>query len=238
MINNTAVRVGIVALLVPLTYLGANWVQASLDVRGTDMPDWTFHKMPYRLGGWQGEETKMDSKLAERTGAKLDTIIERTYRDKQGHAIRMHAAMFDNPAAGVIHSPMVCYQSQGWKKLSESRESLQLPTELTNLPDTLAIPISISTWEYEKENRKVIVVYWYQIGDHFLFGRWDLGIKIRWALAGKPKWPALFKVMLEADLIDEKDSKTAILGLSEQVAGWTNKAERRNGKGMLGLQTE
>ena len=61
----------------------------------------------------------------------------------------------------------------------------------------MTIPVSISTWEYEKKNKKVMVVYWYQIGEHFLFGRWDLGIKIRWSLAGKPKWPALIKVMME-----------------------------------------
>jgi EpsI family protein len=235
MINGTAVRLGIVAALIPLAYLGANRLQASLEPPETDMPNWTFHNMPKHLGSWRGEETTMDPKIVVLIGAKTDTIVQRIYHDDAGHVVSMHAAMFDNPAAGVIHSPMVCYAAAGWKRLSENRSSLQLPPELTNLPAKLSIPISISTWEQEKDNRKVIVIYWYQLGEHFLFGRWDLGIKTRWALAGRPKWPALIKVMMEVPVTEGDDSKSAVLGFAERVAGWMNEKERRNGKGMLGV---
>ena len=99
------------------------------------MPDWTFHEMPMQLGDWRGKEAKMDPKLAVRTGAKLDTIIDRTYRDDLGHVVVMHAAMFDNPAAGVIHSPLVCYRAAGWKKLSEKRGYCNSP-RVDPLPDS------------------------------------------------------------------------------------------------------
>jgi EpsI family protein len=237
MINGTAVRVAIVAVLLPLTFLGANWLRASLEPPGTDMPDWTFHDMPKQLGNWHGEETKMDPRIAVLTGAKLDTIIQRTYRDDSGHAVAVHAAMFDNPATGVMHTPLICYFAAGWTKLSEQRGYLQLPIGLTKLSEKLTIPISITTWESEKENRKVIVVYWYQLGEHFLFGRWDLGVKIRWSLAGKPTWPTLIKVMMEMPIIEGEDAKPTVLGFAEQVAGWANKSPHRNGKGMLGVQT-
>jgi hypothetical protein len=239
MINGTAVRIGVVALLIPVTLLCAKWVQASLDVPGTEMPDWTFHAMPMQLGAWRGIESKMDPKIAVQTGAKLDTIIERSYHDDSTpvHVIGMHAAMFDNPAAGVIHSPLVCYNAAGWKKLSEKRGALQLPVELTKLPDKLVVPVSISTWEDEVNSKKVMVVYWYQVGEHYLFGRLDLGIKIRWALAGK-KWPALMKVMMEIPIVEGDDPQLAVLDFAQKVAGWLNQSSRRNGKGMLGVQAK
>jgi EpsI family protein len=236
MINKNAVRVGIVAALMPLTYLGANWVQASLKTPGTEMPVWRFQEMPKQFGNWRGEESTMNPNTAVRTGARLDTIIERTYRDNQGHAVAMHAAMFDNPADGVIHSPLVCYNSAGWTKLSEKKIDLQLPTELTNLPEKLTIPVSVSTWENEKDSKQVMVAYWYQLGEHFLFGRWDLGLKIRWSLAGRPKWPALIKVMMEIPIIEGEDAKATVLSFAEQVAGWTNQASHRNAQGMLSGQ--
>ena len=99
----------------------------------------------------------------------------------------MYGAMFSNPRGGVYHTPINCYRSTGWQDTSETREDLEVSDDLT-------IPVSLSTWEQKGE--RVLVVYWYQIGEHVLFDRWDLGMKIRWSLRGRPKWPALIKVML------------------------------------------
>ena len=97
-------RVYIVAALIPLTWWGAGWVKAALEPPEVDMPDWTFREMPRQLGNWHGEDTRMDPKIAVATGAKLDTIVDRIYRDDAGHVINMHTAMFDDPAGGVYHS--------------------------------------------------------------------------------------------------------------------------------------
>jgi EpsI family protein len=195
-----------------------------LDVPEVDMPDWTFRELPMRIGDWHGEEANMDPKTILATGAQ--TVVNRAYRDEAGHLVSIHTAMFNNPADGVIHSPMVCYRAAGWEKLGESKSSLQVS-------DKLAIPISISTWELQ--GKKVIVVYWYQLGNHVLFGRWDLGLKVRWSLAGKPKWPALIKVMLQIPVDEGKEPKSAILSLAKEVAKWENKDAHRNAKGMLGV---
>ena len=181
MINGTAVRLCVVAALIPVTYWGAALVKASLQPPETEMPDWTFRDLPARIGVWRGEETTMDPLIAVATNAKLDTIVNRAYRDDSGHVISMHAAMFEDPN-GVLHSPLVCYQAAGWTRLSESRKLLHLKlSDKSELP----LPISISRWENEKDNKKVMVVYWFQLGEHFLFGRWDLGMKIRWSLSGQ-----------------------------------------------------
>jgi EpsI family protein len=228
MINGTTARVLIVAALIPLTYGGARLVDAALESPGCDMPDWKFSDMPKKLGDWHGEDSTLDAETALATGATI--IVNRVYHDDSQHFIALHTAMFDDPAAGVKHSPLICYLSAGWQKLSQTRANLRISDELT-------IPVNVSKWEKEKEGRKVLVVYWYQLGEHVLFSRWDLGIKVRWSLAGKPKWPALIKVMLEIPIIEGEDRQSTALSFAELVAKWENQPEHRNGKGMLGTQT-
>jgi EpsI family protein len=229
MFGNTAVRVYIVAALIPITWWCAGKVSSSMDhPPGVDMPDWTFASMPRQLGEWQGQDAELDPATANATGAKLDTIVNRNYRDTMGHVISMHTAMFDNPKGGVYHSPLNCYAAHGWDKLSESSSNLQIN-------DQLKIPVNVSYWKRKGEMKdQKIVVYWYQLGEHVIFGRWDLGIKVRWSLAGKPTWPALIKVMMEMSVADPEEAKTTILGFAEQVAKWENQPSHRNGKGMLG----
>ena len=102
--------------------------------------------------------------------------------------------------------------------MKETRENLPVS-------DGLTIPVSLTTWE--REGERVMVVYWYQLGEHVLFGRWDLGWKVRWSLRGQPKWPALIKVMLQISAPEPEDAKTTILGFAEQVAKWENQPEHR-----------
>lgn len=224
MIRNTTVRICVVAVLLPLTYGGACLLKTALVPPGTDMPDWTFRDMPKQFGDWRGEDATLDPKIALATGAKI--IVDRTYRDGSGSTISMHTAMFDNPAEGVMHSPLNCYRNSGW-------ERSELETRDMQISDDLAIPVSISVFRRGQE--KVAVAYWYQLGEHVLFGRLDLGVKVRWSLAGKPKWPALIKVMLSVSAIDSDDAKSTVFGFAEQVAKWENQPKHRNGKGMLGL---
>jgi EpsI family protein len=226
MINSTAVRVYIVAALIPLTYGGARLVRAALEPPGSVLPNWTFRELPLQIGKWRGESVKLDPQIALATGAQV--IVDRAYRDDAGHVVSVHTAMFDDPANGVIHSPLVCYLAAGWEKLGESRSKLQIS-------DNLTIPVNVSKWAHEGD--KVLVVYWYQLGEHVLFGRWDLGVKVRWSLAGKPKWPALIKVMLQIPATEGEDPKSTVLSFAEEIAKWENQPKHRNDKGMLGTQT-
>jgi EpsI family protein len=234
MFGNTAVRVYVIAALIPLTWWGARRMDLALVPPPVEIPDWTFADMPKQLGNWQGEDTELDSVIADRTGAKLDTIRDRVYRDDMGHAISMHTAMFDDPRDGVIHSPLTCYRAQGWERLSETRSIIGIDDK-----GELSIPISVSLWSQKGEKR--LVAYWYQLGEHVLFHRTDLGLKVRWSLAGKPAWPALIKVMLDipagSNPTEQADAEAALLKFAEYVAKWENQPRHRNGKGMLGTQT-
>jgi EpsI family protein len=169
--------------------------------------------MPIQLGQWHGQPTEMDPKITAATEAAPGTTTSRIYQDESGHAISMYGAMFSDPRGGVYHTPINCYRANGWQDTSETREDLEVSDELT-------IPVSVSTWEQKGE--RLLVVYWYQIGDHVLFGRWDLGLKIRWALRGRPKWPALIKVMLSIPASDPETAKPMILEFAKRVAAWEN----------------
>jgi EpsI family protein len=228
MLSSTAVRVYIVAALIPLTAWSAQRVGIALEPPPVEMPDWTFAAMPRQLGEWQGEDSLGDPKINAATEAKIDTIVNRTYRDNDGHAIEMHTAMFDDPKLGVYHSPLNCYRSQGWEKLSETRSDIQIDDELT-------LPVSVTHWKLKNERR--VVVYWYQLGKHVLFGRFDLGLKVRWSLAGKPTWPVLIKVMAEIPVTAKpEEAEDLLLGFVTRVAKWENQPAHRYGKGMLGAQ--
>jgi EpsI family protein len=226
MFSSTAIRVYIIVALIPLTGWSAQRLGIALEPPAVEMPDWTFADMPRQLGDWRGEDSEGDPKINVATEAKLDTIVNRTYRDNDGHTIEMHTAMFDNPKGGVYHSPLNCYRSQGWEKVSQETSDIQIDDELT-------LPVSVTRWKQKNEQR--VVIYWYQLGEHVLFGRWDLGIKVRWSLAGKPAWPALIKVMMEIPVTSTtEEAEDLLLGFAERVAKWENQTGHRYGKGMLG----
>jgi EpsI family protein len=233
MIRHSAVRIGIIAALIPLTWWGSRLVNASLEAPGVDMPDWTFAQMPMQIGDWRGEDDpNVDEKINNATEAKRDTIVNRIYQDGLGHTVHVHTAMFDNPKGGVYHSPLNCCRSQGWEKRSETRQEIEIDED-----EKGSIPVSVTQWE--RKGEKMAVVYWYQLGPHVLFGRWDLGLKVRWSLAGKPAWPALIKVMFSSstsalDSKSEEDVQSALLGLVQGVARWENQPSHRYAKGMLG----
>lgn len=226
MIRSPVVRILIVAALIPLTYGGARLVKVAIEPPAVDMPDWTFNEMPKQLGDWSGKDGTIDPKTAVATDAKI--IVNRDYVDGVGHQISVHTAVFDKPAEGVFHSPLNCYRTNGFERLDLSYSNLQIN-------DNLTIPVCVSLWK--QDHAQYMVVYWYQLGKHVLFGRFDLGAKVRLSFAGEPAWPALIKVMLQIQVQDPEDAKAAILGLAEHIAKWENQPSHRNAKGMLGTQS-
>ena len=216
--GNTALRLYILSAVVVAIYWVARWEKYALQPPPVQLPKWTFDELPLQLGDWQGEPAKLDPEIYKAVGAAPGRIVNRIYRDEMGHQISMHTAMFMNPIDGVYHSPLNCYRANGWELVNKSREELRLF-------DNLTLPVILTTWQQEG-NRK-LVVFWYQLGNHVLFDRMDLGLRVRWSLAGKPRWPALVKVMLQIDAGELGDAKATILSFAEQVAKWENQPQRR-----------
>jgi EpsI family protein len=204
-----------VALIIVATYGGSRLVSAQTEPPEVEMPSWTVQEIPQQLGNWRGEEARLDPEIAVATGAEI--IANRNYRDPRGHAVVLHTAMFKNPAAGIAHTPSICYRTSGWKLLNQSFENIQVSNDL-------AIPVKLMLWEREGES--ILVVCWYQLGSLVLYERLDMA-EVRWQLRGQRKWPMLTKVMLQIPAADLDDARTTLMGFTEQVVKWLNQPEHR-----------
>jgi len=227
MMGNTAIRLYLLSAVILTTYGVARWEQYALEPPEVQLPTWTFHELPTHLSDWRGEDTELDPEIFKRIGAEI--VVDRAYQDTLGHVVSLHTAMFKNPVEGVYHSPLNCYRANGWELREKTREELHLFDDLT-------IPISMTTWR--REGERTLVVYWYQLGEHVLFGRLDLGLKVRLSLAGRPKWPPLVKVMLQIEATEPEEAKATLLSFAEQVARWENQPQRRRELLLIGDQNE
>ncbi len=88
-----------------------------------------------------------------------------------------------------------------------------------NRPDS---ELSLSTWDKEKDGTKHVVAFWYELGDHTLFERDDLAPwkGTLWSMYGKPKWPVMFKVLIEASGADTDQAKADVLEMARSVREW------------------
>jgi hypothetical protein len=111
---------------------------------------------------------------------------------------------------------MNCYHTQGFTLIGEVEMH---PLKVSNRPDT---EISVSTWV--RINEKVIVAYWYEVGDNTMFERHDLP-KTQWAMFGKTKWPVMFKVLLEMPAGETEQSKAELLNMAQSVREWLGRVQ-------------
>ncbi len=119
----------------------------------------------------------------------------------------------DIPSNGLYHNPFNCYDTHGFTLKQREHRPLTAP----NRPDS---ELSLSTWE--KEGQKHVVAFWYELGDHTLFERDDLAPwkSTLWAMAGKPKWPVMFKVLIESSGSDPDQAKADVLEMARSVREW------------------
>lgn len=213
--NSMTTRLGVAAALILAAIGITHLVRASTAPPEVEMPNWTFEQMPRQLGEWHGEDSKLDDKLTAAIGAEI--IVDRSYRDERGRAVSLHTAMFKNPTEGVYHSPINCYRSGGWEFKGEDRVEV-------SISEDRSIPVAVTKWE--KEGERVLVIFWYQIGDHVMLNRFELG-EARWALRGLPKWPPIVKVMIQIPAPDVDDAKAIGLAFAELVAKWENQPSHR-----------
>jgi EpsI family protein len=214
--SNVAIRIYVVVGIVLAAYGVGRLVKAAAEPPEVEMPGWSVKELPMKLGNWNGEDTEIDPEIAMATGAYA--ITNRIYSDDKGHSVSLHTAMFADPAEGVYHSPLNCYRASGWTQKSDKQEDIKVSEDLT-------IPIKLVTWE--KEHNKILVAYWYQLGEQVLYSRLDLGGSIRWKMRGQEKWPVLVKVMLQVPVNDPEETQAVILSFGKQFSQWLNSPEHR-----------
>ncbi len=211
--TQTATRLFVVAGMAAVIAIGTYAVRGSMKPREVDMPKKDFHTMPMQFGSWQGKVEHMPPAISGAEGAAV--VEERSYRDGP-RTIALHTAVFDNPDTGIYHSPMNCYRSQGWLKVKDTTMDLDVggPQPVT---------VSYTTWE--KEGQRVFVLYWFKLGEHFLFNRFEMG-GVRWKMRGEKTWPALIKVLMQANSTDDAvGDEKALRGFAAEVYKWIHAPE-------------
>lgn len=205
----TPLRLAIVVGVVVAVQLLHYQVRAMLEPPDVALPDWDLEELPVELHGWTGEVSELDESLFRRIGA--DVVADRVYKNRQGAAVTAHTALFkDFDEAVVVHLPSRCYRAAGWEQ--RDVETRTLPVE--GLPD---IDVEVSTWQ--REGRRVKVLFWYQLGKNTVLNRYDLG-KARFALAGHDTWPAMVKVMLETSADQRQAADLRLLDVGGQIRQW------------------
>jgi EpsI family protein len=216
--GNIAIRVIVAAVVIISTYLGVRVVGNLRETPPVVLPNWQGKDLPMQLGEWKGEDAELDKRLFEAEGAH--SIVNRQYRNESGMVVSLHLAIFDNPTEGIWHNPISCYTTNGWA-----------PIEITRVPISEAVDnsdkIALSSWE--KSGVTTIVGYWYQLGEHRLYGRWDLGFNVRWQMRGRKTWPALIKILLStAPGAKPDDAKMQLLKFADLVHQWINLPQHQN----------
>jgi EpsI family protein len=215
--KSTVIRLAVIIGLVLVVQFGFWVVQRGLALPTVAMPSWQLDDLPRQWDAWRGKDEVLDEKMAKEifVGTGAAKAINRVYEDDKGHQVSLHMALYSDLDAGVYHSPLNCYRSSGWRLIEDQR----LPLKTPGRPEVL---VSVSAWE--KDGEKALVVFWYELGDHILFERFDLG-KVRWVMRGQAAWPPLVKVLLHASSNDPQAARPQVMELGEQIRQWIGHAD-------------
>ena len=209
---NTTTRLYITAILVVLIFFANRLVESGLRLPAVELPDRDFTDMPLDFGTWHGEVTELNPKIFIAIGA--EQAINRLYRDSDGHVVSSHVAVFKDPDEAIYHSPINCYRANGWRLVEDTRERLPVAGDGG---DTW---VRFTLWE--RGRQRAVVVYWYQLGEHTFFNRFELGW-VRWKMRSQPSWPATIKVMLQVPAgADLSETRELVADLGASIFNWAN----------------
>lgn len=211
--NNILVRMGVVVGVLVAVQLGFVYV-FRLTNPTVVPPLKSLETFPAEIsteatGKWQGIKNT-DEDERDFNYAQVDSAVSRRYTNRDGRVVLLFLGLYNRPSIGLYHNPFNCYHTHGFTLL----ESGTRPLKAANRPDT---EVSVSTWE--KDNKRCVVVYWTEVGDYTMIERQDL-LGAQWAMRGKAKWPAMFKVLIEAPGSDPDQAKMDALDMAQSVREW------------------
>jgi EpsI family protein len=128
--------------------------------------------IPLTLAGFRGRDVAIPDD--ERRVAGVTTYLARAYTDSgadQGdqHGFTLYIGYYDRQTQGrTIHSPKNCLPGSGWAPLASGRATIT----------TMAGSVTVNRYLLQKDNRRALVLYWYQGRGRVAFNeyrvKWDL----------------------------------------------------------------
>ncbi|MBN2291383.1 MAG: EpsI family protein [Pirellulales bacterium] len=153
------------------------------------VPEESLTTIPMEFGKWKGKNEEIDERLFGKINAY--EVISRSYNNPISEdAITLHCASFNNFWRRVPHSPKVCYPASGWTTISAEDFELDGP------PDPDGNPVKAELVTFEKNDVKVMVLYWFQFGDYVVTNASELA-SARWKYLNEDTWPPTVKTMLQ-----------------------------------------
>jgi len=124
-------------------------------------PAWSL--FPARMAQWRMvEESAIDQETLDKL--RPDDYINRTYVSSTGsEAASLFVGYFrTRRTGGAPHSPQWCLPGAGWRSVSASTASIDVPGDPSPLP--------FNEYVVEKGDARLVVVYWYHQGKRVLTG--------------------------------------------------------------------
>ena len=222
--GNIMVRMGVVIGIVAAVQLGFLYVghvaHPTVVELQRPLADFPLVVDTPATGTWEGKDTQLDDRSFNESEVDAGAV-SRLYT-KDGRNLKFLLATYHSARLGLYHNPMNCYHSQGFTLVGDADLH---PLKAANRPDTA---VSLTTWvrNGEKLKEKVIVAYWYEVGDYTMYERHDL-LGTQWAMSGKTQWPVIVKVLLEMPADESGQAATEILDMAQVVREWLGRDDVR-----------
>jgi len=186
--NSVTMRIGIAVVVVAVAAVGNYYMRvASGAKKDITPPEHKLETLPLELGEWRGEEKPMsDERQKEAIGAQ--ETLNRVYVDSKQNYVTVHAASEIRFVRRLPHSPMLCYPGNGYTVIESKR---------VTLPGVEGEAPSAQLVSFEREGRRIFVLYWYQLGDQICLDADDLASARRKLRSECETWPAILKFLLE-----------------------------------------
>lgn len=180
---------------------------------GQDAKTPDFKQMPHHLGQWEGKDVSIPPEILAAVGA--DVVVDRIYHDSKNETllVKSHLAVYWDWKRGTRQDLMKIYKASGWKLLSQAYETIPISEDKK-------IRVSLSEWE--KDQQKTVLLYWYQLGDHILFDRAELD-RISSKLSDADKTKPLIKLHLQMTKSHATEDEKEIKDLASQIGKWIDK---------------
>ncbi len=201
------VRMVVIASLLLVSFVAVRHTQALYQFEVAP-PSYELSELPYEIGGWHGTDVELRDDTARVLNA--DSFISRIYRDKHGHEVSMHAALWATPdevGEAAPHHPRVCYTAAGWETMGTADSADEAHSAMPPLEMCL----------FQKAGTQVVTGHWYQMGDQ-RFTTVAEGRRVLYGLLGKEVWPATLKVLIQADSNSIEEGAQTILPFAKQLS--------------------
>lgn len=210
--NSILLRVVVAVLLLGATQVGYLWIEQGYTMGEIVPLKRDLTELPYRIGPWTGEDTTVDPELTGFLQARVE--IDRAYRKANTNGrddVILHSVWTEDYVR--IHFPEQCYTQNGWNPVGKTEEVSF---------DVDGHTFSANLVTFEREGKRIQVLYWFQLGDRIFLSRTDHRRAIQQLCWGQKQWPPLAKVMLQTPVVSEEDSRNRLQTMATLMYRWIN----------------